>query len=302
MAGTRNPADRAAGTRTSGSQQQVSDRVAAFLAAMQTFAAASGQQLSAEKTKILPIGQLPAWQLPPAIHGLQVVQTATVLGLQFASGTQQAQPDWQPRLQLVEQCYTKLAGMGLSAFGRGISSAAYGVSTLLYQAEYGGMPPPADLQRLSSITSKLIDRGLAPTSTDRRFAGLPGELLVGAPRTGGFGALPWEQHVRARHAAWGVRLALADPNRPWAAVARALLRRVDPQLTPLVLLFRQPGSHTADQLPPALRRMWEGLRALPLLGRVGSADQSCWLPLATCDLRLVGHGRTLLGHHRVTYP
>ena len=83
-----------------------------------------------------------------------MVHTATVLGLQFASGatTHSRRYDWQPRLQLelVEQCYTKLAAMGLSAFGRGISTAAYGVSTLLYQAEYGGMPPPADLQHLSS--------------------------------------------------------------------------------------------------------------------------------------------------------
>ena len=255
-----------------GSQQQISDRVAEFLAAMQTFAAASGQQLSAEKTKILPIGQLPAWQLPPTIHGLQVVQTATVLGLQFASGTQQAQTDWQPRLQLVEQCYTKLAAMRLSAFGRGISSAAYGVSTLLYQAEYAGMPPPAALQQLSTITSKLVDRGLAPASTVRRFAGLPGELLAGSPRSGGFGALPWEQHVRARHAAWGVRLALAEPSRPWAAVARALLQQVDQQLTPLGLLIWQHSDRTAGQLPPALRRMWEGLRALPPVQPVGIAS------------------------------
>ena len=259
-----------------GSQQEVSDRVAAFLAAMQTFAAASGQQLSAEKTKILPIGQLPAWQLPPTIHGLQVVQSATVLGLQFASGTQQAQPDWQPRLELVEQCYTKLAAMGLTAFGRGISSSAYGVSTLLYQAEYAGLPPPATLQRLSKITSKLVDRNLAPASTAQCFHHITGKLLVGSPSSGGFGALPWEQHVRARHAAWCVRLALAEPTRPWAAVARALLRRVDAQLTPVVLLTWQPSQQAADSLPPALRRMWDGLKALPPVQQLSTLQPGAW--------------------------
>ena len=62
-------------------------------------------------------------------------------------------------------------------------------------------------------------------------------------------------------------------------MARALLRRVDPQLTPLVLLFWQPSGRAEDQLPPALRRMWEGLRALPPLRVVGGAEQRCWLPL-----------------------
>ena len=111
---------------------------------------------------------------PPIIRSLQVVQTPTVLGLQVASGTQQAQTDWQLRLQLVEQCCTKRAVIGQSAFGCGISSAANGVSTLLYQAEFAGMPPPAALQNLSSITFKLTNCGLARASTARHFVGLPG--------------------------------------------------------------------------------------------------------------------------------
>ena len=77
--------------------------------------------------------------------------------------------------------------------------------------------------------------------------------------------------MRARHAAWGVRLALAEPSRPWAAVARALLERVDHQLPPLGLLVWQPSGRTADLLPPALRRMWEGLRALPPVQQVSDA-------------------------------
>jgi hypothetical protein len=55
-------------------------------------------------------------------------------------------------------------------------------------------------------------------------------------------------------------------------VARALLQQVDQQLTPLGLLIWQHSDRTADRLPPALRRMWEGLRALPPVQPVGIAS------------------------------
>jgi hypothetical protein len=43
---------------------------------------------------------------------------------------------------------------------------------------------------------------------------LSAQLLAGRPASNGFGALPWGQHVRARHADWAVRFALAQPDRP----------------------------------------------------------------------------------------
>ncbi|PSC76482.1 reverse transcriptase [Micractinium conductrix] len=115
-----------------GTPQQTADRVQSFQAAMATFAAASGQHLAPEKTHLLPIGSQPPAPLPPAIHGLQVVPTPEALGLQFHAGTHPATADWQPRLQRVEAAHEKLASLGLSAFGRGFGSAAYGVSQLLY--------------------------------------------------------------------------------------------------------------------------------------------------------------------------
>ena len=241
-------------------------RTASFVAAMRTFGAASGQQLAEEKTKVLPIGMVPT-QLPANLAGLQVVQAATALGLTFRSGTQPPEADWQQRLEQVEACYKKLARLGLSAFGRGMGSAAYGVSQLLYQAEHAGMPPSSILKRLSTITSKLVDRGQPPAAAEQRFAGVAAALLAGNPRSGGFGALPWEQHVRARHAAWGIRFALAAPDRPWAAVAAAVLRQVHPLATPLTLLTWRAASWES-RLPPALHRMWQGLRALPPLEQI----------------------------------
>ena len=259
-----------------GTPQQTADRVQSFLAAMATFAAASGQHLAPEKTHLLPIGSQPPAPLPPAIHGLQVVPTADALGLQFHAGTQPATADWQPRLQRVEAAHEKLASLGLSAFGRGFGSAAYGVSQLLYCCELAGFPLPAAVTRLSTITAKLVDRGLAPSGAHHAFAGVRAELLAGHPRRGGFGALPWQQHIHARHAAWAVRLALADPQRPWAAVASAVLRQVHPQLSPLHLLSWRPTDGAEQRLPPPLRRMWDGLRALPPLQQVAPPQPHAW--------------------------
>lgn len=249
-----------------GTSSQNRSRAASFVAAMRTFGAASGQQLAEEKTKVLPIGAVPT-QLPDSLAGLRVVPAATALGLTFRSGTQPPEADWQQRLEQVEASFARLARLGLSAFGRGMGSAAYGVSQLLYQAEHAGMPPSSVLKRLSSITAKLVDRGQPPTAADRRFAGVASALLAGNPRSGGFGALPWEQHVRARHAAWGVRLALAAPDRPWAGVAAAALQQAHPHATPLTLLTWR-GASWESRLPPALLRMWHGLRALPPLEQI----------------------------------
>ena len=102
-------------------------------------------------------------------------------------------------------------------------------------------------------------------------------MLPGRPAEGGFGTLPLEQHITARHAWWGMRLITEPDTAPWVAVARALLRAYAPGTdgTPLRLLglpVDQP------RLPDPLRRMHVALRALgPLRLRAGPW---CWaLPL-----------------------
>ena len=82
------------------------------------------------------------------------------------------------------------------------------------------MPPP-DVQ--ATIAAWLVDRGLPPGSTEQCFGGGGAHLLPGHPSIGG--ALPWEQHVRAHHAAWAVRLLSGlcgslqvtppNPGQPW---------------------------------------------------------------------------------------
>ncbi|KAI7841815.1 hypothetical protein COHA_004344 [Chlorella ohadii] len=79
----------------------------------------------------------------------------------FHAGTQPATADWQPRLQKVEAAYSKLAGLGLSAFGRSFGSAAYGISKVLHCCELAGSPTPDAVHRLQTITAKLVDRSQA---------------------------------------------------------------------------------------------------------------------------------------------
>ena len=151
-----------------GSNSQISSSAASFVAAMRTFRAASGQQLAEEKTKMLPIGAVPE-QVPDSLAGLKVVHAASALGLTFGSGTKPPEADCQARLQQLESCFTRLAKLRLSAFGRGMGSAAYGVSKLLYLAEYAGMPDQPTLKRLSTITSNLVRRRQGPSISRAAF-------------------------------------------------------------------------------------------------------------------------------------
>lgn len=189
-------------------------QIPAFLSAMDTFAAATGQHLNHSKTHLLPIGAVPpgfgaALPPPAARRHLPLATAVTALGLPFANGEPPADAvaaAWAGLLGRVEAVYAKISTLGLSVFGRGFASAAYGVPKLLYHAEFLGSPPPAVAARLQCITAKLVDRGLAPAATTRLFAGLHHAVLFGRPAGGGFGALPWLLHISARHARWAARL------------------------------------------------------------------------------------------------
>eukprot|EP00798_Chlamydomonas_sp_ICE-L_P032610 gene32610-biopygen11979 len=94
---------------------------------------------------------------------------------------------WLDKLDHVQQCYSRLAKLPLSIlFGRGLSSSAYGISKLLYHAELEGIPLDV-VEQLSCLTTKLVDRGLAPESTALKLPGVPSALLPGSPKLGGFG-------------------------------------------------------------------------------------------------------------------
>lgn len=244
------------------------EQLPAFLDAVRTFAAATGQHLNPSKSRLLPIGALPP-DLPPTSLGLQLVTSATALGIAFGPAADPSAA-WPALVTEVERGYTRLANLPrtFSIFGRGFATAAYGVSKLLYHAEFAGHPPAAHLARLSSVTAKVVERGLAPADTRHRFAGLPGWLLPGRPAAGGFGALPWHEHITSRHAWWGLRLILEPATTPWVAVARELLLACAGEVggRPLGFLL-WPASQLLPgmvaPLPPPLRRLHNALACLP---------------------------------------
>ena len=268
-----------------------------FLSVMDIFKAASGQGLNVDKTLVLGLGRaarLQFWEehfaahaapqrqamaqqqlqqdrsaVPPGciVHGLKVVRSAKALGITFC-GTGAVEVEWEALLAKVLKVFGFIARLPLSLFGRAFAAAGYGISKMLYCAEFSGMPPPSIVQKLEKATAKLVDRHLPPESTTRRFPGIAGELLGGHPSTGGVGALPWQQHILARHAMWGVRLILGSPSVPWVHVARSLL--VPPGVTcpawfnlGIAMCHSRQEGPTGRPLPLALQRLVRGLGALP---------------------------------------
>ena len=147
--------------------------VPTFLGAMGTFAAASGQQLNASKTKLLLLGRaaraqvdaLQQQQQQRCPGGPQVVADAAVLGVPFGQedqGVPGGSTAFQRRLPGVLAALRRLSHIKqLSAFGRGLGSAAYGVSQLLYAAEFDDAPTVAQCQGLATAVAAVVDRGVA---------------------------------------------------------------------------------------------------------------------------------------------
>jgi hypothetical protein len=87
----------------------------------------------------------------------------------------------------------------LTAFGRGIASAAYGVSKLLHLAEMLDVPTTL-APELEEMAAFLVERCMI--TRRRRFAGVAKGVLAGHPASGGLRAIPWDEHITARRAGW----------------------------------------------------------------------------------------------------
>ena len=215
------------------------NHVAPFLRDMAQFGRASGQYLNLSKTTAIPISNLAAL-LPPADLPLRVATTPIMLGVplsaDLSSGIQPATVDWGQRTQRVLQRLQKISTLPISAFGRGIAASSYALSSLLYVAEFTGLPTlPAPTGRgrpvdaiapVQAHVAKLVDTGRGPphpNATERVFRGVSLENQFGSPRIGGFGVLPLRHHILARHVVWALRLAVALLKSPvplWARILR----------------------------------------------------------------------------------
>ena len=253
-----------------------------FLDTMDTFGCASGLRLHTGNGRLIPIGYpVPEDVVPSHVCGIPVVSSTVTLGLQFQNASPTlalvADEAWTSRMAKVTKCYTRLAKLPLSVFGRGFAASAYGIGKLLYHAEFAGLPEDC-AETLSRLTKKLVDRAQAPDSRKRVLPGIPSSLLPGAPKTGGMGTLPWKQHVASRHAVWGARLlrGLAYGIRPttplWIVVASHIISLMHPPYMasqPPLLAFLNAcrnqeqefkGSTGGSSLPHGpLRRMAIGL-------------------------------------------
>jgi hypothetical protein len=237
-----------------------------FLAAMDTFHAASGQQLNLRKVKLLPLPGGPraspaaapppacptaasAPPLPPApvaaaaplaapdaglAPRLAVVPSASTLGITFTAG---APGPYPVDLDRVYGRLQRAATLPLSAFGRAFAASGYAISRVLYHMEFVGFPPPGLRAALQANTAAIVDRRCPPAAHQARANRVPAGAgllyLALPPSAGGFGLLPLEAHVRARHAVLAVRgLAGACgllPSAPqWPQLLRALLRHGHP--------------------------------------------------------------------------
>ena len=224
--------------------------VGLFVDAMNIFSVASGQRLHMDKTRLLPVGA--RLRSPPAsIAGLAVVDRAHALGFDFHAGNGSPSVDWDALLQRVTSAFDRLRSIRLSPMGRGLASSAYGVSKLLYHAEFVDVPR-AVLGALQRAVGRLV---LGVEGDKHRLFTIPFSSVCGSPREGGFGGLPWPQHIRARLISWAGRFLRGDL--PWTRLARALLADV-----PLVQVADVPFVFPRlEAVPLPLRRLF--LAALP---------------------------------------
>lgn len=125
--------------------------------------------------------------------------------------------------------------------------------------------------------------------TGQRPPGVESRLLVGKPALGGFGVMPWQQHISARHATWAARLitAVSDENQwtpetptispPWISLAARLLANIFPNTHPALAMLRASHdklpsgasvpSGTASKMGP-LARLANGLNAMGRIAEV----------------------------------
>ena len=260
---------------------------------------ASGQRCNVRKCKLLalcPPQPLPGAQRPDVVLGVPVVLQATDLGVTLSALGPSA--PWPELMLRVRACYTKIASMGLSAVGRGIAASAYGISQILYHAEFAGLPPDPELRRLKRWARHLVDHSMTPAASDaapRRTTAIPQALLCGNPKSGGFGLLPFEDHITARHAVWAARFlgGVCEPTPPWWVVAGVRVMAAQRLLGPVPavhflalpgLRHNPPSQAAAFAMPDVVRCL---SRCGPVLSRIAHAFASL-PPLLWIDFPWMG--------------
>lgn len=261
--------------------------VPAFASALEVFGAASGQRLNASKTQVLRIGALR--QPTPERCPFAVVTEAETLGIPFRNTSHkpaELRAFWERKLAGAKDKLDRVARLPLSAFGRSFAAGAYGLSRLLYYAEFMGLPTGSQLSSLRAALARATDG----RKKARALTGISAGVMEGSPKVGGFGLLPLDRHVAARQAKWAIELAIAPmrhswPPPPWILVARELLSAVRMCATPLCLLSQRASDPRRRQVTTGGRpvlieeaRFADDLRSWPAAFRLFSALDAYPLP------------------------
>ncbi|MFN7882410.1 MAG: hypothetical protein ACK5PF_05280, partial [bacterium] len=262
-------------------------------AALRTFAAATGQHARADKCKLLPMG--PRRLEAAEIDGIPVVSTLTVLGVELRAGMPgpPQEATWQPVVTRIHQKTTQVARFGCSAFGRAAATSGYCLSKALHRGEFDGVPKDS-FTALQKAANALTDCGRPPILKRRPASsypkvGLPSALLCDNPRRDGLGLLPLRQHLYARQARWGLRLArhLAAPAAAAPAAAPAAA----------VPVAAAAAAAAAAALPqPASPPLWMELARMLL------ARSFPTVPPAVAFLTCILHGQTTQTDFPVLMP
>jgi hypothetical protein len=198
---------------------------------------------------------------------------------------------WEQRLLGARQATSRVAGLPLSAMGRGLAISGYALSRILYHGEHEGVPPAA-IAQLQHAAISAVDH------SPSHFIGIREDVAFGRPCEGGFGLLPLRAHLLARSAATAARLVARwveeqlrgplhlRPAPAWHHLAAGILRHCCPALHPIQALLAAAFSTPADAacgrltgyqqqqafLPQPLLRFVVALQALgPLLWAGGAA-------------------------------
>lgn len=256
---------------------------------MDIFGRATGQLLNLDKTTAMWLLAPPeaepdsskeevlalAEQFPTNAHGLQLLRSSKVLGIQVGD-VQNSDLIWDQRIDKLKSALGNVVRLPLSVFGRAFCTSSYAVSTVLYHAEFSDLPSTAHIARLNQLFAKVVEAGLHPMSNARVFRGVRADLLPGRPCEGGFGALHWLEHIRSRHIRWAIKLATEADDKAWIFVCRHLLKREarsrSPQLPSLgldafdILLSKATVEHTwITRGAQPLRRLFRAVAAFPSL-------------------------------------
>ena len=216
-----------------------------FCKLMDFFARGTGQCLNVNKTKLLPIGHLPA-EIPRELAGLQVVPEAKILGFIVQQGTGSIRLNWDKKIIALTSAISYLRHSPLSPFSKYKAlSMIHFPKHILHGVELH-KPSARQIKVIWTQTRKLL-----------HSQGWKSSLFANNVNYGGLGCLPLEEHIRARELKCAISLFTQGPRKIWIQLAwhlflghaQSLRRDLRTLPLPLQLLLDPPKIPEFELIP-----------------------------------------------------